>query len=80
MTPETTTSAVPTLTSQDIVKLFAVTFLPLCDALAKEGRVDKSGLSTQILALSQSEQPASWAQVATALAIVLQRPARSAMQ
>lgn len=71
---------VPTLTSQDIVKLFAVTFLPLCDALAREGGVDKSVLSAQISTLSESEQPESWAQVAMALATVLQRPTASAMQ
>jgi len=75
MTPQDVSDIVPALTSQDIVKLFAVTYLPLCEALEKAGVIRTTELAAHILALSAGQEPAAWAQVAVALATVLQRPA-----
>lgn len=74
MTQQNQSAPLPTLTSQDIIKLFAVTYLPLCDALAAEGLVSKKDLAGRMRALSAAQEPAAWAQVAVALAIVLERP------
>jgi hypothetical protein len=74
MTRQHVSDGVPELTSQDIVKLFAVTYLPLCDALEKAGVISKTDLAAHVLALSAGQEPAAWAQVAVALATVLQRP------
>ncbi len=74
MTQQPVSDVVPALTPQDIVKLFAVTFLPLCETLERAGTISKADLAAQVLALSAAQQPDAWAQVAVALATVLQRP------
>ena len=74
MTQRPASDVVPALSSQDIVKLFAVTYLPLCDALEKARVIDRADLAAQVLGLSAQQQPAAWAEVAVALATVLQRP------
>lgn len=75
MTLQAVSDVVPALTSEDIVKLFAVTYLPLCEMLEKAGVISKTDLAGQVLALSAAQEPAAWTRVATALAIVLRRPA-----
>lgn len=65
---------IPALTSEDIVKLFAITYLPLCEMLEKAGVISTTELARHVLTLSAAQEPAAWAQVAAALATVLQRP------
>lgn len=75
MTQQNKSNVVPALTSEDIIKLFAVTYLPLCEALSAKGLLSKKDLVGQMLALSVPQATAAWAQVAMALATVLERPA-----
>jgi len=73
MTGQAVADIVPALTSQDIVKLLAVTYLPLCEMLDTAGVISKAELAGHVLALSAGQEPAAWAQVAAALGTVLQR-------
>lgn len=79
MTSSDPSDPVPTLTSQDIVKLLAVLYLPLCEALEARQLIKEDDLATRILALSVPDAPAPWAQVAVAMATVLKRPADAAV-
>lgn len=62
---------VPAFASDDVVRVFASAYLPLCRALREAGAIDANTLSARILARLGHEREASWAVLAISLAHVL---------
>ncbi|WP_146198006.1 hypothetical protein [Caulobacter endophyticus] len=63
-------------TATDLIKLFAATYLPLCDRLESAGVLDRAALADAMgLYVAPGEETASAAMV-EALQIVLRRPRR----
>jgi hypothetical protein len=62
---------VPAFSGEDIVRLFAATYLPLCRSLEAAGALDPKALSRDIRARIAPDQGEAWAILAAALCKVL---------
>lgn len=61
-------------TSEELVKLFAATFLPLCELLEKEGVVTRDKIARAMSFYVQPDEVSSSAAMVAALQIALRRP------
>lgn len=62
---------VPAFTGEDIVRLFAATYLPLCRTLEEAGALDPRALARDIAARVGPDADQPWAILAAALCKVL---------
>ena len=62
---------VPAFTGEDIVRLFAATYLPLCRSLEAAGALDPAALARDIRARLDPEPGEPWEILAAALCKVL---------
>lgn len=69
--------AIPPFVGADIVRLFTMTYLPLCRLLAAGGAIDPAALARRIDARLPPEETTAWSAVAQALAQVLRDDAVS---
>ncbi len=65
------TEDAPAFSGEDIVRLFAATYLPLCRTLEEAGALDPKALSRDITARIGPDHDEPWAMLAAALCKVL---------
>ncbi|MBU4434785.1 MAG: hypothetical protein KKC14_10265 [Alphaproteobacteria bacterium] len=70
---ENTLEPLPDFSSADIVKLYAATFLPLCEMLADSGVASHARIARTISGHVPPADNGAWAQLARALVGVLER-------
>lgn len=68
----------PVFTGDDVVRLFAATYLPLCRSLRAAGALDTKVLAQAISSRAAVDAASSWGGLALALAEVLAEDARTA--
>ena len=61
-------------TSEELIKLFAATFLPLCELLEAQGVVTREKVADAMSLYVQPDEASSSATMVAALQIVLRRP------
>jgi hypothetical protein len=61
-------------TSEELIKLFAATFLPLCELLEKEGVVTRDAIARAMSFYVQPDEVSGSAAMIAALQVTLRRP------